>query len=234
MTDTEETVSSTRRSGGPHLGALAIVSLALVALGLILGGTLSHGASIESPFATTMAVAERLREGAVGLRVAALLQFGAAIPLGIFAATAYARQLRLGVRVPGPVIGLFGGIFASVFAALSGLLTWLLSRPEVTVDGALAHAISFLSFLTGGVGYAVGLGLLVAGIAVPAFILRLLPRWLAGIGLVLALVGELSFLSLAVDPLEYLLPVARFGGLIWLVAVGFLLPRNRAAANRIV
>ena len=76
--------------------------------------------------------------------------------------------------------------------------------------------------------------LLVAGIAVPALILGFVPRWLAWVGLIIAALSELSFLSLALEPLQFLLPIGRFSGLAWLVAVtvGFMLPRNRAAANR--
>ena len=161
-----------------------------------------------------------------------MLQFGSAVPLGIFAATVYARQLRLGVRVPGPAIGFFGGIDSAVFLMLSGLLTWLLGRPEVVADTALAQALAFLSYLTGGVGFVVGLGLLVAGIAVPSLILGFMPRWLAWAGLVIAALSELSFLSLVLEPLQFLLTVGRFGGLVWLIAAGFLLPRRRAAANQ--
>jgi hypothetical protein len=78
----------------------------------------------------------------------------------------------------------------------------------------------------------VGLGLFVAGLAVPTLILGLLPRWLAWIGLLVAVLSELSFLSMTVEPLQVLLPIGRFGGLAWLIAAGFLLPRSRAAANR--
>ncbi|MDR7083769.1 hypothetical protein J2X01_003069, partial [Arthrobacter ginsengisoli] len=51
-------------------------------------------------------------------------------------------------------------------------------------------------------------------------------------GLVIAALSELSFLSMAIEPIQFLLPIGRFGGLLWLIAVGFLLPQNRAAANR--
>jgi hypothetical protein len=37
---------------------------------------------------------------------------------------------------------------------------------------------------------------------------------------------------MALEPLQFLLPLGRFGGLLWLVAVGFLLPQNRVSANR--
>jgi hypothetical protein len=75
------------------------------------------------------------------------------------------------------------------------------------------------------------LGLLVAGIAVPAFFTRLLPRPLVFVGLFFAVIAELSTLSIVSDPLGYLLPVARFPILIWLIVAGFLLPHTRVRAN---
>lgn len=70
------------------------------------------------------------------------------------------------------------------------------------------------------------------GVSAASLILRFMPRWLARTGLVIAALSELSFLSMAIEPLQFLLPIGRFGGLIWLVAAGFLLPRTRAAANQ--
>jgi hypothetical protein len=229
--DAELTQDRPHATGGPNPGMLAIVTLGLTLLGLLLGGLLSGGATLSSPFTDSATVATRLQQHPDAVRVASLIQFGSAIPLGIFAATVYARQLRLGVRVPGPAISYFGGIFASVMLAFSALVGWVTSRPEVTGDASLTHALAYLSFLLGGVGFVVGLGLLIAGIAVPALILGLVPKWLAWVGLVIAVLSELSFLSLALDPLQFLLPIGRFGGLAWLVAVGFLLPRTRAAAR---
>ncbi|MDQ6740731.1 MAG: hypothetical protein M3021_10325 [Actinomycetota bacterium] len=126
------------------------------------------------------------------------------MPLGIFAATIYARQIRLGVRVPWPGIGFSDGISATVFLKLSALLSWVLSHPEITTDVTLTHALSFLGFIAGGLGYVVGLGFLVAGLS------------------------ELSLLSVPIAPLQILLPVGRFDGLPWLIAVGFLLPQVQA------
>ena len=61
----------------------------------------------------------------------------------------------------------------------------------------------------------------------PSLILGFVPRWLAWTGLVIAALAELSFLSMAIEPLQFLLPIGRFGGLLWLIAVGFLLPNDR-------
>ena len=187
-----------------------------------------------SPFAAPETVATFFRENPTVVGVGSMLEFGSAVPLGIFAATVYARQLRLGVRVPGPAIAFFGGIMASLMLMASAMFVWVASRPEINADAVLTDALALLAFITGGVGYATGLGLLVAGMAVPFLVLRLAPGWFAWAGLVLAAAAELSFLSMTIEPLQFLLPVARFGGLAWLVAAGFLLPRTRAAANQAV
>jgi hypothetical protein len=219
-------------SRGPNPGVLASVSLGLVVGGLITTAVMTGGQTFISPFSPSGQVAAFFQENAPAERVAGMIQFGSAVPLGIYAATMHARLLRLGVRVPGPAIAFFGGISAALFLMLSALLVWVLSRPEITADVALTHALALVVFATGGVGYVTGAGLLTAGIAVPGLILRLLPRWLAWTGLVIAALSELSFLSLTVEPLQLLLPVGRFGGLLWLVAAGFLLPHSRSAANR--
>jgi hypothetical protein len=195
--------------------------------GLLISGAMSAGDTLSSPFAETAEVVARIRDHHDAVRVAAFFQFGSAIPLAILTATVYARQLRLGVRVPGPVISLVGGTLAAVSLLVSSFATYVESRPEITTDAPVVHALAFLSFAAGGPGYVVGLGLLIAGIAVPAFILRLVPRWLAGTGLALAVLAELTWLSLLLEPVQYLLPVGRFLGGLWLIAAGFTLPRSR-------
>jgi hypothetical protein len=71
------------------------------------------------------------------------------------------------------------------------------------------------------------MGLLIAGLSVPAAIMKLLPKWLVVSGLALALIGELSALSLVIPGLLVLIPLTRFPSFIWLIAAGFLLPRGR-------
>jgi hypothetical protein len=62
---------------------------------------------------------------------------------------------------------------------------------------------------------------------VPALILGLVPRWLAWVGLAVALSCEVSFVSMLVQALTFTLPIGRFAGLAWLIAIGFVLPRTR-------
>ncbi len=75
-------------------------------------------------------------------------------------------------------------------------------------------------------------GLLVAGLAVPMFVVRLAPRWVGGTGIALAVVAVLALLSLATDALQPLLPLARFPGAIWLIVAAAILVPRRAKARR--
>ncbi len=229
---TQNVVNAHQRSGGPNPGVLAVVALALTVVGIAVAVAMSGGAALASPFGTSSgAVLARVQEFWLPIRISAWIQVGAAVPLGVLTATLYARQQRLGIQVPGPAIGLFGGFLASGMLMLSGLVSWVLSRTDISIGAGLAHALNYLSFITGSVGFVIGVGLLIAGVAVPALILRLVPRWLAWTGLLIAVCSELSFLALVVEPLQFLFPIGRFGGLLWLVIVGFLLPKTRNAEH---
>ncbi|MGI8959585.1 MAG: hypothetical protein ACR2IV_07475 [Bryobacteraceae bacterium] len=45
-------------------------------------------------------------------------------------------------------------------------------------------------------------------------------------GLLLAVAGELSWLNLVFPQILFLVPLVRFPGFIWLIAVGFALPKR--------
>jgi hypothetical protein len=221
------TTTPARTAVGPSPGILGLVSLGLLIGSLISMPLLSGGGIITSPFGDTDTVAGFFADHGFAVRFASMLQLASAIPLGIYAATVYARQLRLGIRVPGPSIGLFGGTAAAILLAVSAIITWTQSQPVVSADPELTHALAYASFAAGGFAHVLGLGLLVAGIAVPALLLRLMPRWFAWTGLVIAALAELSFLAMVIEPLQFLIPIGRFGSLIWLVIAGFLLPKTR-------
>jgi hypothetical protein len=121
---------------------------------------------------------------------------GSAIPFGIFAVTIVSRLRFLGVRAAGTNIALLGGLVATIALILSGIVGWILSVPEVLASAPVVKAVSFLNFLLGGAIFAVGFGLLAAGVSVTGYFMRLLPRWLVAFGMLMALTGELSSLSL--------------------------------------
>lgn len=218
------------QQSGPPLWLLGTISLGLLLCGVILGVAL--GGTPPLPYQNSAAVQDYFRAHSSSAQVGAVFVFGASVPLLIYAATVSARLRQLGVTAPGATIALAGGVLAAGGLGLSSLLLWTLSRPEIMTDGPLINALYYLVFLTGGVAHVVMLGLLTAGIAVPALILQLVPRPVAWAGLGIAAAAELATIVLIWPPASPLLPLARFSALIWLVTVGVLLPKRRAARNR--
>ncbi|GGC92395.1 hypothetical protein GCM10011512_19330 [Tersicoccus solisilvae] len=211
-----------RRATGPHAGALAIVTLAITVVG-VGGSAAAAAAAFPSPTSlggTVSAIATAV-PGAVAWL--AFCTFGSAVPLGIDAATLYTKLRQLRVAVPGPSIAWFGGSAAAVSLMVTGAVLWVVALPEVAATPSVTLALAGVAFLLGGVGFATGLGLLIAGIAVPGLTRGLLPGWLAWIGLALAVLGELSFLTMLLPAVAVVLPLVRFGGLAWLIAAGFVL-----------
>jgi hypothetical protein len=208
--------------------AIAIVFTTLFVGSLVMSTAMAGGVHFPSPFQPEALSDAYFSKHADAVRVGAFLQFGSAIPLGIFTATAVSRLRFLGVNAAGSFIALFGGIAASVFLASSSLIQWVLSQVGVaTAPDATVHALHLLAFATGGVGYAVTAGLLVAGISVTGGLSKLLPKWLMWFGLAVAAVAEVSALGLVITAAMYLLPVARFPAFVWMICVGALLPKTR-------
>ncbi|MGC2976307.1 hypothetical protein ACPUD8_11400 [Brevibacterium sp. FAM 25378] len=220
------------RTSGPPLPPIAVAAVGLMMAALILPIILASGATFPSPYSDAEPIVEYFRTHPNPVLVTALLQFAASLPLGIFAAVASVRLNHLGVRVPGPTIGLLGGVLASSAMALSALLTWTLTRPEVLDHPEIIRLVHDLAFITGGPGFIAPLGLLIAGIAVPGLLAQLLPRWHAWAGLVTAGLAMIAILSIAVPQLSILLPIARFLALAWIVTAAFLLPRRRPTHHR--
>ena len=216
--------------GGPPLTGLAAVSMALLLTGLI-ASTAMAGRSFPSPFDSGATIVAYFHGHQDAVKLLAFFQFAAAVPLAIYAATASARLRNLGIRAPGASIAFAGGTLAAAFLAISGVVSWTLAQPAVPASAPLVRALCALSFAAGGPGSVVPLGLLIAGLAVPAAVGALLPRWLAATGLILAVAAEFSSLCLLADGFAYLLPVARFGGLAWLITAGALLPKIRPAGT---
>jgi hypothetical protein len=158
--------------------------------------------------------------------ICAFLQFGAAIPLGIFTATMVSRFRFLGVRAAGPSIALFGGLMTAFNMALTGLILWVMAYPGIAQEVGVLRALYYLGFAIGGVGFSVPMGLLIAGLSVPAAIMKLLPKWLVVSGLALGIIGELSAFNLVIPQVLFLIPLTRFPGFVWFIAAGFALPAS--------
>ncbi len=218
------------RFRGPSLTLLASVHILLFMAGLAAAATLSHGAPYVTPFAPAEQLRQFFAQNPTAERVSSFFLFASAVPFGIFAVTAVSRLRFLGVRAAGTNITLFGGIAASIALFVSGMAAWILSVPEVSASAHVVKAVFFLSFLCGGVFYAVGFGLLAAGISITSHFMRLLPRWLVVLGIAVAVTGELSSLSLIAYPANFFIPITRFVGFLWMIFAAVALMKDRRSA----
>jgi hypothetical protein len=227
MSSNTQSVQIGRRHQSPPLGILAIVFTVLFCAGLypvtVFGGKPYFPGPWESP--QTIVAYFQARPSAVLL--CAFLQFGSAIPLGIFTASAVSRLKFLGVQAAGADIALFGGFATAFLLMANSCVLWTMTYPSVTHDAAVTQALYYFGFGLGGPGYSASFGLLMAGICVPAFFRKLVPRWIILLGLVLALCGELSWLNIEIPAALPLVPLTRFPGFVWMIAMGFALPATR-------
>jgi hypothetical protein len=154
----------------------------------------------------------------------ALLQFGSAVPLGIFTAAIVSRLQFLGVRAAGATIALYGGLAASFALTCCSIVLWVMARPGGADDVLLTKALYYVSFGFGGFGYSVPLALLMSGVSVPLLFYRVVPKWIPILGLIVAGFGVVSWLSLEFAPAMFFIPLTRFPGFVWMIAVGFAMP----------
>jgi hypothetical protein len=210
---------------GPAPGIVAIVFAALFTASIIAGFIFTGNTPFPTPYTNVATIQYYFLTYGWLVKITAMLQFGAAVPLGIFTAAVTSRLKFLGVTASGVSIALFGGIASSIFLALSGLCSWVLAQPGIADDAAAMHAIQLLAFATGGVGHVAMLGLLIAGICIPSLFGRFLPRGLIIMGLILAVLAELSTLSMVLPAAFFLLPLACFPAFMWMIAAGFTLQK---------
>src|SRR6266700_4075856 len=211
---------TSNRFAGPRLLPVAIVYTLLFFANIVSAVLLRHGPSFVTPFGDAEAARAFLAANPLAVKLSAFFFFGSAVPLAIYASTVVSRLRYLGVRAAGTNIALFGGFAASGAIAISGLCTWVLSVPEISASLVATRVLFFMSFLFGGAGFAVAFGLLAAGVSVTSHFARLLPRWLVVLGMIVAVAGELSSLSLITYPANIAIPVTRFVGFAWLILVG--------------
>ncbi len=136
------------------------------------------------------------------------------------------RLQFLGARVAGVSIALFGGIVTAVTMMVASSTLWVMAQPGIVEDRAVLQALYWLVQGFGGAGFSVPFGLLVAGITIPAAFMKLVPKWIVVLGIAIAICGELSWLYMMIPDALPLVPLARFPGFVWLIAIGLALPRT--------
>ena len=220
---------------GPHPGALAIIYTLLFNVGLffvvsfrppehLVASPTAVRPYFPGPWESAQTIATYFQTHSHSVLLCAFFQFGAAIPLGIFTATMVSRLWFLGVRAAGADIALFGGFMAALNIAMSALVLWVMAYPGIADEAGVVRALYYIVFAVGGVGFSLPMGPLIAGISIPALMMKLLPKWLIIFGLTLGVIGELSFFSLVIPSALFLIPLTRFPGFIWLIFAGFRLP----------
>jgi hypothetical protein len=219
-----------RRSGtfrGPNIGIVATVFVLLFCAGLYPVTAFGGMPYFPGPTAPveTMVAFFTARPGAV--LACAFLQFGAAIALGLFTVSAVSQLKYLGVKAAGTGIALFGGLLSAFNIMAGTFLLWTMTYPGIAQERPLLHALYRLMFAFCGIGFSVPCWLLFAGVSVTSGIYRLLPKWIVILGLIVAVIGELSWFEMLTPKVLMLIPLTRFPGFVWLIAAGFALPKTR-------
>lgn len=215
------------RHPGPHLGWVAVVFTVLFNAGLFPVTMFGGLPYFPGPWEPVSTIDTFFRLRSAGVLLCAFFHFGAAIALGIFTASAVSQLRFLGARVAGTYIALFGGFVTVVNMLASASILWVMSHAVVAQNATVIPTLFYLQYVFGGPGFSVPLGLLIAGLSVPALLMKLLPKWLVFFGLALAVCGELSWFHLIVPRILFLIPLTRFPGFVWLILAGFMLPRFR-------
>jgi hypothetical protein len=223
MTDGIPTSDDTMHRS-PPLALVAVVFVLLCVASLVTNLVLASSALIPSAYPPLDAL-QNYYTGAPGaVRLSAFFQFAASIPFAVLVASMVSRVRFHHVTVAGPHIALVGGTAAALFMGLTALAVWTLTHPGF--DPAVLR-VTHQFAIACDVAHAAGLGLFLAGICVPSLAFGLLPRWLSLFGLVLALVAELSVLTLILPIAAILLPLIHIAFWLWLIPAAMMMPGRR-------
>ncbi len=228
---TEPVQNTPARFRGPHSGIVATVFVVLFLSGLMPVTAFGGMPYFPGPTASVNEMVAFFSQRQAGTLLCAFLQFGSAVPLGIFTVSMVARLKFFGVKAAGADIALFGGLTTAMLLVISSSFLWAMTDPGIAQDASLLHALYRVSFGLGGPGYAVFFGLLAAGISITAGLSKLLPKWITVLGLVVAVAGELSWFEMVNVKLLPLIPLTRFPGFVWMIAAGFSLSKLRTERN---
>jgi hypothetical protein len=192
---------------------------------------LAPGARIPNPFASDDASRVFFTSNAHAIRVGDFLQLASAMCLAALAAVMSAVQKARNTRSIGWTLTLAGGTGAATFLVLTSLCSWALAAPLATDPGTAFHTLQFLPFLMGGPGWAGFFSMFVAGIAISGT--DELPKWAVLSGYCLSVVAGLATLVLLTIDAAPCLPIARFLGFVWLIAVTWLLSYGRGQSSSV-
>jgi hypothetical protein len=224
-------IPDVKRSGGvfrgPNIGIIATVFVVLFCGSLYPVTAFGGMPYFPEPTATLESMVAFFDRRSAAVLACAFLQFGAAIVLGLFTVSVVSQLKYLGVKAAGTGIALFGGLLSAFNIMAGTIFLWTMTYPGIAQERQLLHALYRLTFAFGGIGFSVPCGLLFAGVSVTSGIYKLLPKWIVILGLIVAVIGELSWFEMLTPRVLMLIPLTRFPGFVWLIAAGFALPKTR-------
>ncbi|MGP3911083.1 hypothetical protein [Nonomuraea sp. 10N515B] len=211
-----------RPDGVARHSSLIVAATGHVALTI---GYVIANRSTPQPGATDTQVLHYAQSHGGTMTLGALLLIASAVALVLLAAAMHQRLRALGATTYSRALTLTGGLMAAGALTGSALYIWR-GAGAATTDEAVAFAE--WSFIFGGPAFAATLAVLILGTSTASV---RLPRAINVTGLLLAAAGLVSILSPAITPLSYLLPIVRFGGLIWLGFAATQLARSRTSSK---
>ena len=117
MPSAAETAAAVQRHPSPPLGVVAIAFTVVFCAGLYPVTMFGGMPYFPGPWEPAQTIVSFFKLRPTAALLCAFLQFGSAIPLGIFTATVVSRLRFLGVRAAGIHIALFGGFGLALFVA---------------------------------------------------------------------------------------------------------------------
>ena len=136
-------------------------------------------------------------------------------------------------RLAGFVDCAWGGFLTVFDGVAASLIVWtMINSGCVAQNPPVLLGLYYLSYAFGGPGFSIPKCLNMIGVPVPAAFMRLLPKWIVVLGLVLVpgCRRKWSRVHLISPAMLFLIPLTRFPGFIWLIAAGFALPRTLSSS----
>jgi hypothetical protein len=203
-----------------RLGSTPLLILTVAYFVLLMGGGSQMRIAFQTPLDAS--AANYVAANAMAIKFASFLELVSALVLGTFMALSIGR-VRQAVGNAHVRIATLGSIATTVMLALSALATWSLTRPGVASAQGAVSVLQSLAFDGGGPGFAVFLGLFVAGVSMAAGQGGLIPRWLMWFGIGVASACELASLTLLNFTAGYFIPAGRFGSIVWMIFISLKL-----------
>lgn len=223
MTTTALTrTSASRRDFGALSGVLYVL---FFAASLVVAGALGPSGTV-TPYSSDAEVqAYRLKDPTTLehlFRILGLLQGLSALALLAFVPRLTAFVCRYGGDARAGVVRALATV-AGALLLLSASTSWVLAQIGSRAELSTYRAVSDLSFITGAGPAIAALGVAVFLVSATGRASRALPAWVAWSGMVIGVASVLSMSSLVAEGGSVFVPVGRFLGFVWFVALSVLL-----------